>query len=119
MPGNYIPIFIFAVIVAAAPAAGFAWARRAGRGADGGSPAQSTVAERPSLEETERRSNASQIFLVGALFAVCDVAILFLFAWAARMSVLGAFGLAAIGGFLGILGCGYIWVYRNRPLERL
>jgi NADH:ubiquinone oxidoreductase subunit 3 (subunit A) len=36
-----------------------------------------------------------------------------------RMGDLGAFGIAAIAGFLGVLACGYIWLYRHRALERL
>jgi NADH-quinone oxidoreductase subunit A len=119
MPTGYIPIFIFAVTVVALPAVAFGLARRAGR-------VDSTSASRPApqgealaFEEAERRSNSSGIFLVGALFVLCDIVIVFLIPWAVRMPQLGLFGLAAIIGFLAVLACGYVWLYRNRALERL
>lgn len=117
MPGEYIPIFIFAVIVAALPAVAFAWARRAGRAES--VKAANAAAEQPALEETERRHNSSQIYLVGALFVLCDVLIVFMLPWAVRIGELGAFGLVAIVGFLAVVVCGYVWLYRNRALERL
>jgi NADH-quinone oxidoreductase subunit A len=119
MPGEYIPIFIFAIVVAAVPALGFGLARRAGRNAAGFTEQPNAPGEPLPLEETERRSNASQIFLVGALFVICDAAIIFLMLWAERMNELGLFGLTAITGFLGALACGYIWLYKRRALERL
>ena len=118
MPGEYIPIFVFAVIVAAVPAAAFTWARRAGRNASAAAR-ENLAAEPPDLEETERRQNTSQIFLVGALFVLCDVLIIFMLPWAARIGELGAFGLVAIVGFLVVVACGYVWLYRNRAFERL
>lgn len=119
MPTEYIPIFVFAVVVAATPALAFGLARRARR-ADAASARQSADAGQPlAFEETERRSNSSQIFLVGALFVICDIVIVFLIPWAVRMTALGLFGLAAGVAFVGVLACGYIWLYRNRALERL
>lgn len=122
MPGEYIPIFIFALIAAALPATGFALARRTGRVApsDAASANRAPEPGEPlAFEETERRHNTSQIFLVGALFLVCDVVIIFLLPWAVRMGRLGAFGFVAIAGFLAVPACGYVWLYRNRALERL
>lgn len=119
MPGEYIPIFLFAVVVAAVPAVGFGMARRASRGAAPSVQPLKADGEPLAFEETERRNNSSQIYLVGALFVICDAAIVFLVLWAVRFSDLGAFGLAGIAGLAGALACGYIWLYRNRALERL
>jgi NADH:ubiquinone oxidoreductase subunit 3 (subunit A) len=119
MPTEYIPIFVFAVMVAAAPTVAFGLARRASR-AGSALASQSPSAGGPlAFEETERRSNSSQVFVVGALFVICDIVIVFLIPWAVRMTALGLFGLAAGVAFLGVLACGYIWLYRNRALERL
>lgn len=119
MPAEYIPIFIFAAIVAAIPALAFGLVRRARRSASI-SAENVRDAEQPlAFEEAERRSNASQIFLVGALFVICDIAIVFLIPWAVRMTALGLFGLIAGLAFVGILACGYVWLYKNRALERL
>lgn len=119
MPGAYIPIFIFAVIVAAVPVAGFALARRAGRNGAAAAERTNAATDAVPFEETERRRNTSQIFLAGTLFVLCDTALVFLILWAVRMEALGFFGLIAAAGFLGALGCGYIWLYKHRALERL
>jgi NADH:ubiquinone oxidoreductase subunit 3 (subunit A) len=118
MPAEYIPIFLFAVVVAAVPAVGFGMARRAGRAASPVEPANAP-GEPLAFEETERRNNSSQIYLVGALFVICDATIIILVPWAVRFSELGAFGLAGIAGLAGALACGYVWLYRKRALERL
>ena len=119
MAENYIPIFIFAVIVAAVPAAGFALARRAGGKSPAGDAPADVTGEPLAFEETERRQNSTQIFLVGALFVVCDALLVFMLPWAARIGETGAYGLLAIGGFLAAVACGYVWLYRNRALDRL
>jgi NADH:ubiquinone oxidoreductase subunit 3 (subunit A) len=119
MPSEYIPLFVFAIVVAAVPAVGFGLARRAGRNAAEAEEQSGAASESLALEETERRSNTFQTYLAGALFLLCDAAIVFLILWAVRMGDLGAFGIAAIAGFLGVLACGYIWLYRHRALERL
>ncbi|MDE3171383.1 MAG: NADH-quinone oxidoreductase subunit A [Acidobacteriota bacterium] len=119
MPGQYIPIFVFAILVAAIPAIAFGLARRAGRDSAASLEAANAAGEPLSLEETERRSNNSQIFLAGALFLLCEAVMVFVFLWAARMSELGLFGLAAIAGFAAVLACGYIWLYKHRALGRL
>ncbi|HVB86503.1 MAG TPA: NADH-quinone oxidoreductase subunit A [Candidatus Dormibacteraeota bacterium] len=119
MPGNYIPIFIFALIVAAVPAVGFALTRCAARNPSASSAPPNPASEPLAFEETERRQNSSQIFLVGALFVVCDALIIFMLPWAVRIGEMGAYGLLAIGGFLAAVVCGYVWLYRNRALERL
>ncbi|GEM_PF-4078907 len=119
MPSDYIPLFVFALLVAGIPAVGFGMARRAGRHAKASGDETGGAGEPLALEETERRSNTFQIYLAGALFVICDTAIVFLILWAVRMSELGAFGLAAIAGFLGVFACVYIWLYRHRALERL
>jgi NADH:ubiquinone oxidoreductase subunit 3 (subunit A) len=119
MPSEYISIFVFALIVAAVPAVGFGLARRAGRVDPTFAEKANPIGEPLEFEEIERRSNSSQIFLVGVLFVVCDAALIFMIPWAVRIGELGAFGLAAIAGFLGALACGYVWLYRNRALDRL
>jgi len=119
MPADYIPLFVFALIVAAVPAAGFALARRASRNASPASAPANPASEPLAFEETERRQNCTQIFLVGVLFVVCDALIVFMLPWAARIGEMGAYGLLGIGGFLASAACGYVWLYRNRALERL
>lgn len=119
MPGEYIPIFIFAVLVAAVPIAGFALARRAGRNGATSTEQSNAAGDAMAFEDTERRRNTAQIFLAGALFLLCDTALVFLILWAVRAEALGFFGLIAAAGFLGALACGYVWLYKHRALERL
>ncbi len=118
MPIEYIPIFIFAAVVALVPVVAFALARRAGR-ANRPSDAESTEPRPLAFEETERRGNSSQIFLAAALFVICDAGVVLLALWAVRVGDLGLFGLIAVAAFSCVLACGYVWLYRNRVLERL
>jgi NADH-quinone oxidoreductase subunit A len=119
MPSVYIPILIFAILAAIIPSIAFALARRASRNTPSDDAQEDRESGAVALEETERRRNSSQIYLVGVLFVVCDVSIIFLIPWAVQINELGAYGLVAIAGFLGVLGCGYVWLYKRRALERL
>jgi NADH-quinone oxidoreductase subunit A len=119
MPGEYIPILIFAMLAAVIPSTAFALASRASRNSATDDAPGERGSEAVALEETERRRNSSQIYLVGVLFIVCDVSIVFLIPWAAQINEIGAYGLVAIAGFLGVLACGYVWLYKRRALERL
>lgn len=96
MRTEYIPLFVFGLIVAAAPAVAFALARRVGPVDANSAHHVSNPGEPLAFEETERRSNSSQIYLVGALFVICDILMIFLVPWAVRMTALGLFGLAQV-----------------------
>jgi NADH-quinone oxidoreductase subunit A len=56
-------------------------------------------------------------YLVALLFIVFDVLVVFLFPWAVTLRSLGAWGLGAMLGFLGILALGWAYAYREGLLE--
>ena len=56
-------------------------------------------------------------YLVALLFLVFDTLAVFLFPWALTIRELGVPGLAAMLGFIGILGLGWLYAYREGLLE--
>lgn len=56
-------------------------------------------------------------YLVALLFLVFDTLAVFLFPWALTVRELGAGGLAAMIGFVAILGLGWVYAYREGLLE--
>ena len=56
-------------------------------------------------------------YLVALLFLVFDTLAVFLFPWALTIRELGFPGLAAMLGFIGILGLGWLYAYREGLLE--
>jgi len=58
-----------------------------------------------------------KFFLVGIVFLVFDVEVLFLFPWALNLRELGLFGLIEMFLFIGLLVGGLIYVYKSRILR--
>lgn len=56
-------------------------------------------------------------FLVGIIFLIFDVEVLFLFPWAVNLRGLGIFGLLEMFVFMGLLVGGLIYVYRSGVLR--
>ena len=56
-------------------------------------------------------------YLVALLFIVFDALAVFLFPWVLVVRTLGMAGIAAMVGFLAILGLGWLYAYRERILE--
>lgn len=53
-----------------------------------------------------------KFFLVGIIFLIFDVEVLFMFPWAVNLRDLGFFGVAEMFVFIGLLAGGLIYVYR-------
>lgn len=58
-----------------------------------------------------------KFFLVGIIFLIFDVEILFMFPWALNLRELGLFGLIEMFVFIGLLVGGLIYVFRARILR--
>ena len=56
-------------------------------------------------------------YLVALLFLVFDTLAVFLFPWVLTLRELGGHGLAAMLGFIAILGLGWAYAYREGLLE--
>lgn len=117
MPSEYIPVLIFAVLVAAFPAVTLVimkYIRPDSRAVGAklkpyecGVPAEGNARGRYSV----------RFYIVAMLFVIFDVETMFLFPWAIQYKVLGLFGLISMFIFLGILIVGYIWLYKKGALE--
>lgn len=58
-----------------------------------------------------------KFFLVGIVFLVFDVEVLFMFPWAVNLRELGLFGLLEMFVFMGLLIGGLIYVYKSGVLR--
>ena len=69
-----------------------------------------------AFEDSRMRFDV-RYYLVAILFIVFDLEIAFLFPWAVALAKIGAFGLIAMGIFLGILVVGFIYEWKKGALE--
>ena len=58
-----------------------------------------------------------KFFLVGIIFLIFDVEVLFMFPWALNLRDLGLFGLLEMFVFMGLLIGGLIYVYKSGVLR--
>jgi NADH-quinone oxidoreductase subunit A len=123
MPVAYIPVFVFVLLVLLWPVGAllvFKWILPASPGdttefSPDGYGSSSTEARADS------RSSA-RFYVLASLFAIANVATIFLFSWAlhyrARLANHSAAdALVSMCAFLGILLIGYVWVYKKRALD--
>ena len=60
---------------------------------------------------------AIKFYLTAILFILFDVELVFLYPWAVVFRALGAWGLATMGIFLGVLMVGFFYAWDNGALE--
>ena len=60
---------------------------------------------------------AVKFYLVGMLFILFDVEMVFLFPWAVLVRELGWFGLIEMGFFIGIVVVGFVYAWKQGALE--
>ena len=66
----------------------------------------------------EARSRYSvRFYIIAVLFVVFDVETIFLFPWAVKYRMLGAFGFISMFVFLGILLIGFAYAWKKGALE--
>ncbi|MBN2824196.1 MAG: NADH-quinone oxidoreductase subunit A [Campylobacterales bacterium] len=58
-----------------------------------------------------------KFYIVGIVFLLFDVEVLFLFPWAINLRELGFFGMMEMFVFIGILVAGLIYVYKSNILK--
>ena len=117
MPGEYVQVFIFAVLAAAVPGVTLVLFKliRPTSTSEGaklkpyecGIPAESDARKRYSV----------RYYIVAILFVIFDVEAIFLFPWAVQFVALRLFGLIEMLVFLGILIVGFIWIWKKGALE--
>src|SRR5499427_3129321 len=116
MPQNYVPIFIFIVIIGTLlPITLLA--------------AKLVRPNNPNKEklmpyecgidpvDNARGRYTVRFYIIAILFVVFDVETIFLFPWAVKFKAFGLFGLIEMLVFLAILIVGYVWVWKKGALE--
>lgn len=56
-------------------------------------------------------------FLVAILFVLFDIEIVFMYPWAVNFKAIGWEGLLKMGGFIGLLLVGYLYIVKRKALE--
>ena len=116
MPDGYLPLLLYLIIAIAFVLLllGIAKILR---------PADSFTTKLEAYEcgikaaSDSRGRYAVRFYIVAILFVIFDVETVFLYPWAVRYKMLGWFGVAEVGVFLGILIVGYVWAYKKGALE--
>jgi NADH-quinone oxidoreductase subunit A len=122
MPGEYLPVLIYAVLAMAFPAVTIILAKfiRPDSTSYGAKLKPYECGVPP--EGGSRGRYSVRFYIIAMLFVVFDVETMFLFPWAILyrtwvMMHLGLFALVSMFVFLGILLIGYIWLYKKGALE--
>src|SRR4029077_9016329 len=116
MPQNYVPIFIFIVIVGSLLPITLLLAKLV-------RPSNPSKTKLMPYEcgidpiDNARGCYTVRYYIIAILFVVFDVETIFLFPWAVKFKAFGLFGLLEMLIFLAILIVGYIWVWRKGALE--
>jgi NADH-quinone oxidoreductase subunit A len=116
MPQNYVPIFIFIVIVGTLLPITLVLAKLV-------RPNNPSKAKLMPYEcgidpiDNARGRYTVRFYIIAILFVVFDVETIFLFPWAVKFKAFGLFGLLEMLIFLAILIVGYIWVWKKGALE--
>src|ERR1700687_3299977 len=124
MPGQYIPILIYALLAASFPAVSvivFKYIRPDMKST--GARLEPYECGVPPEGDTRGRYSV-RFYIVAILFVIFDVETTFLFPWAVLFSTREPgfrlpeiYALASMFVFLGILIIGYVWLYRKGALE--
>ena len=117
MPREYIPVFIFALLVAGFPALTliiFKFIRPDSTAL--GAKLKPYECGIPPEADTHGRYSV-RYYIVAILFVIFDVEIAFMFPWVVKFEALGLYGLVSMFVFLGILVIGYVWIYKKGALE--
>lgn len=122
MPSAYIPVLIYAALVAAFPAVTLIAAKLI-RPDSTSVGAKLKPYECGIPPETDARGRYSvRFYIVAMLFVIFDVETMFLIPWAILYKGWvamhqGLFALVSMFVFLGILLVGYVWLYKKGALE--
>ena len=116
MPENYVPIFVF-LLVAFLVAAGTLVVATLFRPRNPGKVKGMAYECGIEAADDSRQRHTVRFYIIAILFVVFDVETIFLFPWAVQFKLLGAFGLAEMLVFLGILVLGFAWVWKKGALE--
>ncbi len=116
MPQNYVPIFIFILIVGTLLPITLLIAKLVRPQNPNKTKAMPYECGIDPVDSARGRYTV-RFYIIAILFVVFDVETIFLFPWAAKFKAFGLFGLIEILIFLAILIVGYVWVWKKGALE--
>jgi NADH-quinone oxidoreductase subunit A len=116
MPANYVPVFIFVLIIVIAMPAALIFAKLVRPSKPNANKSMAYECGVDPIGDSRGRYTV-RFYIVAILFVVFDVETIFLFPWAVQYKQLGLFGLVEMMVFLGILIAGYVWVWKKGALE--
>jgi len=117
MPSQYIPILIVAILTVAIPIVCLVAMKGVLPGSDVSGATPELSEDGNHVEETARGEYFDRFYVVALLFALLDVAIVFLFSWAIKFSQMGGYGFVVMAIFLASLLAGLAWVYKKGALD--
>ncbi|MBZ0264373.1 NADH-quinone oxidoreductase subunit A [bacterium] len=116
LPRDFIPVLITFLVVG-----GFAWITLLAThllGPKRYSPEKMDTYECGVDYRDDARSRFSiKFYLVGVLFVIFDLEVVFMYPWAVNFRELGLFGFASMGVFLVILTIGLLYEWKKGALE--
>lgn len=122
MPSAYIPVLVFALLVAAFPAVTLVIMKFV-------RPSSTAVGAKLKpyecgipAESSARGRYSTRFYIIAMLFVIFDVETMFLIPWAILYrgwvaAHLAVFALLSMFIFLGILLIGYVWLYKKGALD--
>ncbi len=116
MPQNYVPIFIFILIVGSLLPITLLLAKLVRPNNPNKTKLMPYECGIDPIDNARGRYTV-RYYIIAILFVVFDVETIFLFPWAVKFKAFGTFGLLEILIFLAILIVGYIWVWKKGALE--
>jgi NADH-quinone oxidoreductase subunit A len=116
MPQNYVPIFIFLVIVGTLLPITLLLAKLVRPNNPSKTKLMPYECGIDPIDNARGRYTV-RYYIIAILFVVFDVETIFLFPWAVKFKAFGLFGLLEMLIFLAILIVGYIWVWKKGALE--
>ncbi len=116
MPENYVPIFLFAGVVAILIPLTLVIAKLVRPENPNRTKLMAYECGVDPVGDSRQRYTV-RFYIVAILFVVFDVETIFLFPWAVQYRQLGLFGFVEMMIFLAILVVGYIWIWKKGALE--
>jgi len=116
MPQNYVPIFIFLVIVGTLLPITLLLAKLVRPNNPSKTKLMPYECGIDPIDNARGRYTV-RYYIIAILFVVFGVETIFLFPWAVKFKAFGLFGLLEMLIFLAILIIGYIWVWKKGALE--
>jgi NADH-quinone oxidoreductase subunit A len=116
MPAEYLPILVILLLATALGVIGVAVGHLVG-------PRRPTVRKGEPYESGMRpfgpgsRRVPVHFYLMGVLFILFDIEIVFLLPWAVSLRSLGSYGLVTMGVFIVVLLVGYVYAWKKGAME--